>query len=217
MNGLVSQLSLLAALLLFPAASSAHVGVTAPHPGEVLFLGTPITVEWEVVIPHMTDDWDVYFSTVSDTGPWTPIALDIPAGVTGGGDVESLSWLPLATAGQVWIRVVQDNQGTDYEDVTDGPFSILSVAAPQFLRGDTNDDGNISLTDMIGTLLYLFSGGAAPACLDAADVDGDGQLGILDPVLLGQYLFAGGAPPVAPHPACAPGTVLLGCSATSCP
>src|SRR6185369_9606939 len=70
-----------------------------------------------------------------------------------------------------------------------------------FLRGDTNDDGSIDLTDPIFVLLHLFAGGEI-ACRRSADADDGGTLEITDAVQLLAYLFLGGPPPAAPFPEC---------------
>ena len=70
----------------------------------------------------------------------------------------------------------------------------------EFLRGDTNFDARIEISDAVSTLAYLFLGAAAPVCLDAADTDDDGRLDLTDAVRVLNYLFLGGIAPEAPHP-----------------
>ena len=71
---------------------------------------------------------------------------------------------------------------------------------PTFVRGDTNSDGSINLTDGVVPLLYLFSGGAAPVCLDAADTNDTGSVEITDAIIVFSWLFSGGAAPASPSP-----------------
>jgi len=71
---------------------------------------------------------------------------------------------------------------------------------PLLVRGDSNSSGIIDLTDGVLTLNYLFTGGVAPECVDAADSDGNGRLVISDAVIVFRYLFSGGAPPLSPSP-----------------
>lgn len=59
-----------------------------------------------------------------------------------------------------------------------------------FLRGDTNMDEKIDLTDAIHTLQYLYLGGSLQ-CPDAADANDDESLDISDPVKIILHLFAG--------------------------
>lgn len=71
---------------------------------------------------------------------------------------------------------------------------------PNFRRGDSDSNGTAELTDAVFTLNYLFSGGVAPACQDAADTNDDGAVDIGDPISLLGYLFLGSAPPPSPGP-----------------
>lgn len=49
-------------------------------------------------------------------------------------------------------------------------------------------------------LSYLFLGGTAPACADAADTDDTGAIEITDAIYLLSYLFRGSAAPTPPYP-----------------
>ncbi len=51
---------------------------------------------------------------------------------------------------------------------------------------------------------YLFIGGTAPNCKDAADADDNGVLEIIDAVYLLNFLFLGGLAPAEPFPTCGP-------------
>ena len=70
----------------------------------------------------------------------------------------------------------------------------------RFLRGDSNGDRKIQLSDAVHVLGYLFLGTGAPACLDAADGNDDGRLELTDAIYVLSYLFLGGLPPPAPFP-----------------
>ncbi|MBI4601956.1 MAG: hypothetical protein HY721_08345 [Planctomycetes bacterium] len=74
------------------------------------------------------------------------------------------------------------------------------AAPPSFSRGDSNGDGKVNLSDAVGSLNYLFLGGASPACPDAADSQDDGKLDIADPVYLLNWLFLGGCVLAWPPP-----------------
>jgi hypothetical protein len=84
---------------------------------------------------------------------------------------------------------------------------IAGLSAPArsawFTRGDVNGSGNLSITDAIQILKYLFlDGQTAPPCLDAADVDDDGELLSTDGIYLLTYLFLDGKQPPEPFQAC---------------
>ena len=60
-----------------------------------------------------------------------------------------------------------------------------------FLRGDVGADGVIDISDGIAFLRFLFSGGTAPTCVDAADADDSGRLELTDGVHILRALFLG--------------------------
>ncbi len=89
----------------------------------------------------------------------------------------------------------------DCDDTDCADAANCQVAkGPTFVRGDGNSDGSINLTDGVVPLLYLFSGGAAPACADAADTNDTGGIEITDAIIIFGWLFTGGAAPAEPSP-----------------
>ncbi|MBI4603319.1 MAG: right-handed parallel beta-helix repeat-containing protein [Planctomycetes bacterium] len=85
-----------------------------------------------------------------------------------------------------------------------GAYELCAVDPPRadFRRGDSNADGKRDISDGVFVLLFLFSGGAAPACFKAADADDSGRLDISDGIFLLSFLFLGTAAPPAPGGAC---------------
>jgi hypothetical protein len=61
--------------------------------------------------------------------------------------------------------------------------------------GDANADGNISVSDVVYLVSYLFKGGLKPVPLEAGDVNCDGNITVGDVVYLINYLFKGGPKP----------------------
>jgi hypothetical protein len=87
-----------------------------------------------------------------------------------------------------------------------------------FRRGDANADGQLDVSDGIFILLWRFSGGREPPCLDAADANGDGDHNLTDAVFVLNFLFASGDTPPQPGPrecGLGPGPS-LGCTAYPC-
>jgi hypothetical protein len=68
----------------------------------------------------------------------------------------------------------------------------------RFKRADVDGSGIIDLTDPITTLTFLFLGGSAPTCPDAADTDDSGKIDITDAILTLTWQFLGGVPPAQP-------------------
>ena len=73
-------------------------------------------------------------------------------------------------------------------------------ALPRFLRGDSNSDAEIDLSDAVYTLTWLFRQGPAPSCQDTADANDDSRLNITDPVYTLLSLCRGDPPLPPPGP-----------------
>lgn len=82
------------------------------------------------------------------------------------------------------------------------PGQVCVPATAFFIRGDSNSDGIVDVADPIFTLHYLFTIGAEPDCLDAADADDDGLYNITDAVFTLYYVFGIGVAPPYPFPEC---------------
>jgi len=100
------------------------------------------------------------------------------------------------------VKIVFSVGGQDVvPEIRNGQIQI-SMPPPEFVRGDANDNGALSISDPIFLLSYLFAGGTEPPCEDAADANDDGILDLSDPVSILGYLFMGGEipPPSPPGP-----------------
>ncbi|MEE8143207.1 MAG: MBL fold metallo-hydrolase, partial [Planctomycetota bacterium] len=76
------------------------------------------------------------------------------------------------------------------------PGSPNSTAVTCFIRGDSNQDGNVDIGDPVLTLNFLFSSETRPSCGDALDANDDGSINIGDAVYTLNYLFSEGNPPL---------------------
>ncbi len=72
----------------------------------------------------------------------------------------------------------------------------------EFLRGDANEDGAVSISDAVYMVQYLFLSGPASDCERTGDANGDGFLNVADAVYLLNAYFSGGAAIPAPYPDC---------------
>ena len=70
-----------------------------------------------------------------------------------------------------------------------------------FVRGDSNGDAKLDISDAQHTLGYLFLGAAAPACFDAADANDDGRIDVSDAIAILDLLFLGRTALPLPYPA----------------
>lgn len=93
------------------------------------------------------------------------------------------------------------------------PARLLVRRPTEFVRGDSNLDGRIDISDAIQALHFLFLGGEM-RCRDAADTFDDGANDVSDSIALLLWLFGGLWPPSDPWPACGldPTVDDLGCA-----
>lgn len=89
-----------------------------------------------------------------------------------------------------------------------GPAEIVEggvvtiTQAPRLLRGDSNGDGRVDLSDAVATLGHLFLGVESVSCLEAADADDSGNVLITDAILVLGVLFLGDGFLPPPFPNC---------------
>jgi hypothetical protein len=77
------------------------------------------------------------------------------------------------------------------------PFFVLP--SNLFIRGDSNSDSNVDISDAIYLFNYLFIGEVdKPECMDGADVNDDGRVDLSDGIFILNFLFQGGELPSAP-------------------
>jgi len=128
----------------------------------------------------------------------------------------SLILFPDGERGGCWIL------SSDAYPPTPREPNVGECPRARFLRGDANSDCNVNIADGIFILSWLFTGGAKPTCLDAADTDDTGFINISDGIFVLGYLFLGTVPPPAPGPKPPPGPdateddTLEECLAPSC-
>lgn len=114
---------------------------------------------------------------------------------------------PISTSGITAVRLATRG-GPDLRPVVDG-FAVFSNVTPSepegdFLRGDTNNDGKVDISDGIFLLNHLFLGGERWVCDPAANANDDGSTDLSDAVYVFNHLFLGGPALPAPFPECGP-------------
>ena len=107
----------------------------------------------------------------------------------------------LAGSGQPVETLVSIDEESYRPEVTGA--RIVLVGTEGFVRGDANADGSINLTDSIAILSFLFLGGNAPACMDAADASDQGEVNITSAIYVLGWLFLGAEAPPVPTPSAA--------------
>jgi Secretion system C-terminal sorting domain/Right handed beta helix region len=90
----------------------AHVAFVQPLGGEGFCVGDTMEIKWQILINHSTNNWDLAYS--KDAGAtWLPIQMDLPVSPL------TYSWIiPSIGTGPIQIRVIMDNVGQNYQDIT---------------------------------------------------------------------------------------------------
>jgi hypothetical protein len=99
-------------------------------------------------------------------------------------------------AGKAWyaanggMAMFADLDRTGGIDVCQGCCEVM---------GDLNDDGVLSMSDIIYFVNWMWKGGPAPSCMEEVDVNGDLASGVGDIIYIVNYLWKGGPAPVPCH------------------
>ncbi|HVR75469.1 MAG TPA: lamin tail domain-containing protein [Planctomycetota bacterium] len=180
--------------------------------------------------------------TVTRTGVWSTPSLTLinPASALAGSDIDLLGsdfhdglqvffgavQSPLVVFSESgptpWMAIARVPGGAGTVNVTvrnaDGKTSnamsfTYTIPPPVFIRGDSNGDAVVDISDAVKTLLHLFAG-AVTNCEDAMDFDDNEVLNVTDVLLALGFLFQNGAAPPAPFPAAGvdPAGTILGCA-----
>jgi len=122
--------------------------------------------------------------------PWTTVTLQAPAC-----DPSNFITLQLVLevdlGDNAWVASF-DNVRVNCDGISGGDEDS------QYVRGDSNTDGVMDLSDPQTTMAYLFRNGPRPTCMSAADANGDGEVDLSDAIYGLSFSFRGG--PAPPHP-----------------
>ncbi len=129
------------ALLFLAAHVEAHTNMVSPNGGEVLRVGTKVTIRWSIAIQHTQHNWDLWYSTTGPTGPWITIKMDMPPSQL------SLVWtVPDTVSTTVRFRIRMDNFGTNYEDISDQDTTIAASLSGDTMQVSVATGGTQTLT-----------------------------------------------------------------------
>ena len=145
------------------------------------FATSGLFLEW--VLPTGWDGPALVFS----------VAMADTASVGGTFCIDS-SWFP---SDGVWMWAYGSTVGS-FAPTWDGPHCwpiIGSCCLGQ--RGNVDGDAGdqITISDLVYLVDYMFTGGPAPPCFEEADIDGSGVIDINDLVHLVDFMFTFGFPP----------------------
>lgn len=132
--------------------------------------------------------------------------------------MESLQPITISGSGIVQVELSFVGTYCVFDDIIATPDG--SGFTP-FIRGDSNQDGLIDISDVVNLLALLFIPGTTPTgdCPESRDVNSDGGFDVSDAVFELAFLFiAASPPPAAPFPDCAASPAPLGCvESLGCP
>ena len=89
----------------------------------------------------------------------------------------------------VYVTNAETSATIALAEVQDMYFS--NEAGSNFLRGDVDNDGEVSIADVTALIDYILSHDSNGVNVEAADCDQDGEVGISDITALIDYIFSG--------------------------
>jgi hypothetical protein len=150
-------------------------GISVDSAGNVYVTGYNVTINTAcnyVTIKYGTSGDELWMQTYNGPGNWGDHARAIT----------------LDDSGNVYVTGESWGIGSNYDYAT--------IKYVQFLRGDVNKDHDVTISDVVYLINYLFKSGAAPIPIEqVGDVNCDGTDDIIDAVYLVNYLFKNGTPP----------------------
>ncbi len=90
----------------------------------------------------------------------------------------------------------EDTDGDNVGDVCDECPSQPNPCTCCDLAGDADNGGDVSISDAVFLIAYIFQAGAAPPCSAEGDADGGGDVNIGDATHLIVYIFQSGPTPI---------------------
>ena len=157
-----------------------------------------------------------HYGTLDQAGnvwEWVETEVEGHRGIRGG----SFDDYPL-----LFEAVYRDSQepGQELEFIGFRVAAATGSSAPEFVRGDVNQDYEVDITDAVVILGYLYKGDEEPGCLSAGDTNDDSELDLTDGVFLLMSLYTSPEPIPEPSGVCGvdpePDTITCE-SFTACP
>jgi len=200
-------------LLLFKDLTLAGTVLGSLNPDFVHVRDGGIFIEAAVIIEIHEPIDDVFLAPGQSQTVWNAIfdvAADAPIGA-----VTQLELVNNRALSDVF-NMFTINGLSEFPLLTSSTVSVVGQGeSGVFLRGDTDGNTTLDITDAVRILNFLFLGGAPPTCEDASDVFDSGTVDISAAIALLNYLFLGGPTPAVPFPA--PGLDPSDDALTPCP
>ena len=111
-------------VILASMTMQAHVDLKYPEGGETHYPGETVNIVWDATMGHSTLNWDLFYSIDGGLN-WTIMKEDLAA------EARNYQWIvPDVPSMKVRIKVIQDNEGGDYENSSQD-FTIASATGIQ--------------------------------------------------------------------------------------
>jgi hypothetical protein len=121
----------------------------------------------------------------------------------GSGGFRPIKWVDeIAVEGRSYRASLVDEDFADHHP-------RLLAGEHLFVRGNSNSDEGVDVSDIKFTTDFLYLGGRTPDCLDAADANNDGVVDVSDAIFTSMFLFLGGEMIPEPFPQCGLDTVTI--------
>ncbi len=150
---------------------------------------------WLTAIVDFATPIDGHFVPAGDGLPIAVLHLSVPITATAPQTTQLAFTDGVDTPPKHNLVVV--NGGETRRPTTSGGSIDIEVT---FVRGDSNHDCMLDVSDPVYSVTWLFSGGPGHPCEDSADTNNDGVLNLADPIYLLNYLFQQGPSPSEPFP-----------------
>lgn len=116
----------------------------------------------------------------------------------GGNDRDAPVAIVIDNKENVYVVGESRGSGSGYDIVTIKYIQFECLAEP----GDANGDSQVSLSDIIFKVNYIFKGGPSPTPLCRGDVNVDGKILLSDIVYLINFIFKSGPAPQKSRECC---------------
>jgi hypothetical protein len=133
-------------------------------------------------------------ATDPDADPLTLTLASPPANVIftdSANGAASMKFVP--DNSQIWAMYLFRYIASDPSGEVDTLLNWIRVVA--FMRGDSNNDGDVDIGDVSFLISYIFRSGPAPAIEEAADANSDTTVDVSDALYLVNFIFRHGPPP----------------------
>ncbi len=175
--GSFQQEDIILSLINWPAAPTGLAGKAVTGPA--------VELSWETEADH---SYHIYRRHADSDGSF--FRIDDPAGLMTNPGVNGSPYIDYAVDGQSqydYIIIAEDASGNL------SPHSnIITSSSRPFICGDINNDGIITIMDIVYFINFKYYAGPEPAYLESADVNNDGIFNILDLVDLIKFKYKNG-------------------------